>query len=504
MEMLLADNRGHSFTPVDKKTKGFKERMRRRIVALVFIVYWLLIFEGAIRRWVFPSHDYLFFFIRDPFVLWIYWIAFRFRLWPKSWSFLNIGMGFAFLSVFLIYIQMLSGGYDQRHLLLAAYGWRNYFFYMPLAFIIAEHFRRSDINRLLRHSLIIAVLSAVLVTLQFNSPATAVVNLGAALDEAHQFLNLGAALGYVRPTGFFTSTAGQSDFVASLVAMMLALWVIPKRERPIPGLLLILGTVSTVAMMAMSGSRSLFFLTGICVLTALFSGFVVLKPQLLLRSCLVPVLFVLALVFLYPVLFPTPFEVFMTRWSDAYAFESQIFQYGIFGRTLLGLYDFVFIMGDTPPQGYLLGMGGNAAERLSWVQYPEAAQDWSGYGGWIESGWARHIAELGPAMGLLFILYRVGFTLWLGWNAVQATRKHKDPLPLILFGFVGVLLFYGQITGHGTHNGYVWLFVGFCLAACRSHATLGRKLRGSARPRSLLEYSRLFTDKIYDHLRGVP
>jgi hypothetical protein len=115
-----------------------------------------------------------------------------------------------------------------------------------------------------------------------------------------------------------------------------------------------------------------------------------------------------------------------------------------------------------------LGIGGNAAQRLSWVQYPKKAQEWTGYGGWIETGFSRHIAELGPFVGILFIFYRVGFTCWLGRKALRATRSKRDPLPLMLFSFVAVLLFCGQITGHGSHNGYVWLFVGFCLAACNT------------------------------------
>jgi hypothetical protein len=38
-------------------------------------------------------------------------------------------------------------------------------------------------------------------------------------------------------------------------------------------------------------------------------------------------------------------------------------------------------------------------------------------------------------------------------------------LPLLLLAYVSVELLYGQITGHGTINGYAWLFMGFCLAA---------------------------------------
>lgn len=432
----------------------------------MFVVYGLLIFEGALRRWVFPRYEYFIFFIRDPFVIWIYWLTLRHRMWPRGSPFLFIGMLFALVCIGLVYIQMLLGAYDLRHLLIAGYGWRNYFFYMPLAFIIAQHFTRSDLNRIIKFTLVIACFGAPLVALQFNSPATAVVNMGAALDEAHQFQSLGAAMGYVRPTGFFTSAAGQADFVASLVAMVLALWILLKEIRWVSRWLLYMATVSIFVMIAMSGSRSLVFHSGICILFSIAAIVVVRQTRVALRSVFIPVCVLFIFVSVYPVLFPTPYEVFLTRWIGAYASESQIYTYGIFGRAFYSLFHFVFLLPDVPFQGFLLGIGGNAATRLDWVDYP-MVKNVPNFMGWIEPGLSRHIAELGPALGLLFVIYRWSFTLWLGKLALKKTRIFNDPLPLLLFAFVAPLLFWHQITGHGTHNGYVWLFVGFCLVACK-------------------------------------
>ena len=41
------------------------------------MIYWLLIFEGALRKWVFPEYQQIIFFLRDPIVLLAYIIAFR-------------------------------------------------------------------------------------------------------------------------------------------------------------------------------------------------------------------------------------------------------------------------------------------------------------------------------------------------------------------------------------------------------------------------------------------
>jgi hypothetical protein len=34
-----------------------------------------------------------------------------------------------------------------------------------------------------------------------------------------------------------------------------------------------------------------------------------------------------------------------------------------------------------------------------------------------------------------------------------------------MFAYIGVELLYGELTGHGSVNGYGWLFAGLCIAA---------------------------------------
>jgi hypothetical protein len=68
---------------------------------------------------------------------------------------------------------------------------------------------------------------------------------------------------------------------------------------------------------------------------------------------------------------------------------------------------------------------------------------------------------------MLFILYRIVFAIGLGVRALRASTFSQSPFPLLLFGYVGINLFYGQLTGHGTVGGFTWLYLGLCMAACR-------------------------------------
>ena len=135
-------------------------------------------------------------------------------------------------------------------------------------------------------------------------------------------------------------------------------------------------------------------------------------------------------------------------------------------RAAFDLVSFRFLLADTPIQGYELGIGGNAADTLGLKAERVRASDLQI--GSAESDWGRQILELGPVLGILFIAFRAAFVIWMGKEALRATRRSRHPLPVFLFAFVAVLLFNGQMTGHGTLNGYAWLFAGLSMAVSRS------------------------------------
>ena len=440
----------------------------KRIVQLVLLFYWLLVLEGAMRKWGLPQLEQAMFFSRVPIAIACYWLALWHGRWPRTTMPLFLCYLSALVATALIPLQLTIGSYGQQYSLLAAYGWLNYFFYIPLAFLVAEQFQAKDIERLTRHAALLALASAPIVVLQFVSPADSVINLGSGADESNQFKNLGAALGYVRPTGLFSSTAGQAQFLASTAALLIAALLSVSRKRNMNLFLLWAGLAAVVMMTAFSQSRTVFFMLALVFSATALGGMLANRKKVLLRGAMLPTALVATLMALWPLAFPEAFHVFSERWSGAMASESQVFKLGVFGRAFYGFYGFLYYLSDTPLIGYLVGLGGNAASQLQWVQFPAAAYNWQGYGGWAEDGWSRHIVEMGPLLGIGFIGLRLYMTLWLARNAALAARRHGNIIAVTLFGYVGIVLLLGQITGHGTINGFCWLFVGLCLAATKA------------------------------------
>jgi hypothetical protein len=438
-----------------------RERGRRKLVAVITFVYLLLIFEGTLRKWVFPQFGQILFFIRDPFVLIAYGLAFRHGFFPRSNPFMWIGLGFGLIAVLLVGAQTFNSNASGT-LLLAAYGWRNYFYYIPLAFVIGECFQRQDLERIVRWTLILAIPTAVLVFAQFMSPLNSPINVGSG-DEAFQFRGLAINGDHTRPMGFFTSDVGQREFTVSAFAMVFSLWLATKARRYVKLWLLLPCTCAVLSCLAVSGSRGAMLHCGIVMIAAMACAFVIRGGGVSKRAVIWPTVIGVAAVALYPILFPEGFAAFMGRWNQAAADETRYFSLGIFGRALYGFVDFFSLVGDAPLAGWGLGLAGNARITLG-IQI-------EGFTGWAETDWARHIVDLGPVVGILFILYRIAFVGWLGLHCLRGARRLQDALPVLLFAYVGMQMLYGQISGHGTINGYAWLFTGFCLAAVASRRT---------------------------------
>jgi hypothetical protein len=419
-------------------------------------IYLLLIFEGSIRKWLLPELASYIFFIRDPFLVYAYLLAFHHRLWPRGQAFLWIVVAMAGVGLLVGAASAFSSAAGPNAAVIAIYGWRNYFLYAPLAFLVGAQFSIEDVRRLCRWTLLLAAPIGVLVAAQFAASPRAAINVGTATNTALQFLGLGLDAAHVRPMGTFSSVAGQTQFVASAFAILLGALITPARRRFIPWWLLALGAGGVATCVALGGNRSA--LLSCVVIAVAGMGLCVIgrSAAVKARALVLPAFLAIAFAALFPALFPEGFDTFTHRWETAAANESRIG--GVVGRALYSFHDFTDLIDGAPTFGYGLGLGGNAALTLKITGAGSSVP-------YAESDWARHIVDLGPFLGLGYIALRIALFLWLGTIVLRAIRRDAGPLPLLLYAYVALVLVNGQITGQGAINGYAWLFTGLTLAA---------------------------------------
>lgn len=427
-----------------RRVNARREAQRALIVRAVFFIFLLSLIEGPLRKWLFPSLAGPLTILRDPFVLalYAYCIAnglIRFRGIAQLW------IGFAFITGLLGLGQYIANGYGLVGWMV---GVRTYWLYMPLAFVVAETFRKEDVQKFIILNLWIAIPYAMLVAVQYSSPSSAFVNLGVGSDK-ESAVTLGN--GIVRPFGLFTYTGPNVDYTASIISLFLAFYIGQTTTRWRWLYLMVTG-IAVASMAVLTGSRSIYFLAGAIILLTSTGLITSRASSRSLTNILGILTFVAFAGLVFVSLFPDMLDAMTQRFERAKAFEGSIW-----ARALGGVFSWVETIFTAPMLGHGIGLGAPGVASL--LGLPPLI-----YG---ESDLQRNLNELGFLAGLAMLALRFGTSTWLLWVALRLSKKgHQIALPLAGFAFFPLAV--GQIT-HSPLSGFLpWLFLGFILALRRS------------------------------------
>jgi hypothetical protein len=459
-----------------------EERQRRRMVTLVYVLFWLLVFEGSIRKYVVPQYGTYVFFIRDPFLMLLYLMALQAKVFRKPTTVLVVGMAFAALSIPLWFVQYMQYPVDKGPLL-AVYGWRNYFAYIPLMFVVPRIFAERDLKVFAHHVALGMLINAPLMMAQFASPGGHWLNAGVAEDTALQFKQLSVSSWHVRASGTFTGVIGPTHLTALAAAFTFASWARSSSKRLYSPPVLYVTAVCICLSLAFAGSRgNILLVCGILAIGAMSSLLLrggVQRTKMLVLPPSIAISFFTA----YPILFPEAFKTFAERWTGANVHEGGSAEFGWISRFTGGILHPLGIYDEVPPTGFGLGLAGNAATILGVTIDGRPLP-------YTEVDWARQLVDLGPVIGTAFVIFRVAVGIMLVTNAIRATRRLSDPLPMTLGAYSGLVIAQDQITGNGTVCGFAWLVGGLATLAASvrsddagSNTSMERSMARNTKPR---------------------
>jgi hypothetical protein len=226
----------------------------RRWRAAVQLAILLMIFEGAIRKWVFPGAQDLIYFAKDVLLLGAYLGFFRDRprlrlrlpALPAFYGLLGAAALFGLVEVFNPALP---------NLLVGVFGFKAYFFYVPLLFVVPAAFPGdAAIYRFLRRYALVAIPVGLLAVAQFFSPASSALNTYARSGEDAYVATFGSST-YVRVTSTFSFITGFTTYLLATAILILAL-VGAGRWRFRGHLLMFAALGMTLLGMLMSGSRA--------------------------------------------------------------------------------------------------------------------------------------------------------------------------------------------------------------------------------------------------------
>ena len=413
------------------------------IKKLIWVYFLLLLFEGALRKWFLPGLSQGLLIIRDPLVVWIYYLCYARGLFPINNKYLTKCFQWVILAVLLSFLI------NQAHPLTIGYGARTNLLHFPLIFIMGRILTWEDVMQFGKAFLLLAGPMTWVVAQQFQADAEDIINTAAGGTGSQ----LETSGGKVRASGTFTFVSGIVFYYCFAVSFIIYGFLI---KDAFPKWMLFLGTSTTLLAMVTAGSRAV--IAESLQVVACFAFLAYYKPNEFGRiTASVFGFSTLALILYSQVeLFQEGLAFLSLRFEEAANVEGSPVEayFNRYFNIITAPYHYSFFI-DLFGAG--LGTGTRAGSTLG------------GSFGFSENAWARAITENGVIFGSMFLLWRVWITKDLLKACIRSV-KQGNYLPIFLFGAAGPILLFG-LLGQPTNLGFASFGSGLCLAAAISRKT---------------------------------
>ncbi len=404
----------------------------------------LAVFEGVIRKWMFPEYQQWIYISKDVLLLGAYLSFFGSRLVLKKRLFDQHPANGA-LALFGLLAVLELANPALPNLSVGLFGLKAYLMYVPLMYIIPSVFPDEESQRSFWVVyLILSLIPLTLGPLQFASSPDSVLNRYAWEDELAPSVAVFGSAGRARIAGTFSYISGYTVYLVLVFLMGLGLVVFERRVLFRWTLYGLLGL--TLLNLIMTGSRGPLLTLGVAVPTLLLLTVWVTDPRRLrvVRTLCVTIPLI---VFLFTSFFPEAQRAFLER---ARANEDV-------GERILGiLYQPVWAIGEAKVFGYGIGSTHQAAFFLVPSEKIEALPPGA------EGEWERIILEVGPFGFALLLLARIFVSrrLWLALMASRGTGRFPFLVAALIFSLVSLP---GNLIFNHTASIFYWFLAGFAL-----------------------------------------
>jgi hypothetical protein len=426
-----------------------EEKAKQRVRQLIWAYFWLLLIEGALRKWVMPRFSNPLLLVRDPVMLLIYFYAIKAHVFPKNgWTTaLWIIGGLSAVGIVLspIFPWLVQG--PMQLIAVVGYGFRTNFLHLPIIFVMASVFDEEDVRKFGWWMLLVMVPMGLIMAAQFEASPDSFINRTAGLGEAEQ---LTAGGGKIRPPGTFSFISGPV-FYMSVAAAYLIYGALAKGVYK--NWLLMLSGIALGVGVFVSGSKSA--VASVLLVVGALGLILILRPRAVNRfGWMLVIVVLLAIILSRFTIFKEGATILSDRFTSAADAAETTVVRGTIDRVISGFTEGFSHIGNFPLFGYGLGIGTNVGGRIL-----------VGRAAFLlaENEWSRVLGESGAIFGSAFLLWRTLFTFHLLRLSLRALRRDEF-LPILLFGASGVVMLNGQF-GQPTTLGFAVILNGLCLVA---------------------------------------
>jgi hypothetical protein len=419
---------------------------------MIWTVLFLVVFEGALRKWILPGFQAQIYLLKDLMLLCAYVGFLNSGVMRGSQiKALNGLRTLAMLTAAYCLLQLLNP--YSPSLLLSIVGLKNYLLYMPLAFIVPYLFStEADLENKLRLYAIVMIPFAAFGVVQFLFPPDHWINGYLNFDDE----NLRAAslfgsegLEKARTTGTFSYIGGFVTFLTVMFYLGIGLtaakgWRFKGNLGPLAL------TIVTLAAMFTTGSRTPIYglIVTIPVVICIWGYSGAISTKHVVRVGFGLVLGIVIVQFMVP----DAIEAYQFRAATAHDSTT---------RLLSPFAEWFSALLETPISG--LGMGSNAASAVSVMG---TATYWWLDGNVFEVETARILQELGLPGFVLIYLTRV----WLVVQSIRLAMRFRTRLYTAMSGVIALFFIqslYLFVVNNPTAGIYYWFSAGLVFAMYR-------------------------------------
>jgi hypothetical protein len=415
---------------------------------LIWVYFFLLVIgEGVLRKWILPGLSEIILLIRDPVVIWIYYLAYVQGFFPTKNKYIQ--KIFLWTIAAVVATLLFNGG----HPFSIAYGIHCNLLHFPLIFIISKVLTGRDVIIFGKAFLLLALPMTWLMTQQFQAGREDIMNIAAG-GTGYQLETSG---GKARASGTFTFISGPVFYFCFTMAFLIHGFL---NAKAFPKWMLYLGTSAAFLAMVVAGSRAL--IAESLQVVACFAFLAYFRPHEFGKITAAVFGFSIIALILYTQLdlFKEGLQFLSLRFKEAENIEGTPVE-AYFNRYWDILTSPYFYNKFTPLLGnHGLGSATRAGSTLA-MRY---GADF--YSGAAEISWSRPVLENGIIIGSLFIAWRVWLAFDLLIVCIKAIQR-GNYLAIFLFGAAGPILLFG-LFGQPTNLGFAVFGGGLCLAAARA------------------------------------
>jgi len=411
---------------------------------LIWAVMFLVVCEGALRKWIFPGFQSQLYLVKDGLLVLAY-LAFLAARPPADAHLKDISVLRTLSILSLVYFGLQLLNPNSPSMLLSLIGFKNYLLYVPLAFVVPYMFSSAeDIDQKLRRYAFLMIPFAALGLVQFAVGPDHWLN--GYLDHDSENLRVASMFGAgdlkARTSGTFSYIGGFNTFLA--VMFCLAAGLAAKSKWRIAGnrwVLLLL--MVTIAAMFTTGSRGPIYGS---IATSMLMFFIWRSGGLLSMKAVLQIGIVCAITSLL-----VAFVAFDA--VEAYQYRAEHADDPI-ERILAPITQSYAVLTEAP----MIGTG-MASTHASAVTIMGTADYWWLQGLFVETEHARVLQETGIIGFVLIYAVRA----WLLLDAIRFGVRFQTPLYAAMCGAIvafSAQCIFGIVINNPTAGIYYWFAIG--------------------------------------------